>query len=963
MKKRMLKSVMAQLLVLCMCMGLLSPMAVFAADFEETEDEEQVEALAAAEGEVDDKEEVNGGDPTVIHEVTLETDLKAEAGEYPLDHEFYINVVSPEGVTVADYDEDEHYHWFEGDDAKIIYEDAFKAGETYSYRTLLCAPEGYNWGKITDLFDLGITCTNLDGEGIRVYSDGFYPIDSDEHKYLETIFVLECSDDEDSDTGSVTFNVDDKGYDVAYPAGFEKNTAIEFSATDEGVEIADVLMDECGLDWDDLMEITATKNGKTYVLRWKLWDEENWTLQYSDSEYELYADNYYFYGEWVEKKVPVSDSLELGVPTVGSYNDYESAPPFTPVFDPDWEFSVGAEQVEYYVESVCYLTGDNEVEMGQGDVFEAGVTYTAYLEIYPNWTDGYYYDVNKDVPTITINGKAVEVTGNPSDGCYYISYTFTPVAAETFNLTLDYNLPTGESKTATFTKAPKGMMINDICALLLANVNTYSSVAGLSEYEAEHIKEYWYDNIPEVNGYSACYYFTYGKCSTAEDYFNNIVYEKDHIEDNITVYICWAKDLDSVEVTYVDDLLCGDQITTEYDDDVGYEVQNFTGNDRDFSVYFNDGIEFRGFYWVESATSTDFIADGDFEGGATYYLRVFFGMDPDVDHFGVIGDNTKLIYRGKDYPLTYEADGSYYAIIPIKAEHVIPDEAEPVIKNYKAPTCTADGSQDKVYTFKCENCGKDSERTIHEILDSPGHDWSDWKVVKEATETKPGLQERECESCHIKETEVIPAGNGSTETDDITDPEPSAVSANIITKNIDFKTKDEKGKAVGMVLTYNSAVTYNGQKHVSKDYDKTKKGVSNDLNIKITLDSTLSKIADVSKIKYKNNKLATVKGKEPYYTIALKAKKGITKEEKNLVGSVNKELKAMQFGFDIAKFDITGAKVTVTKDKKGEKVKKVTVNAGGSELKLSKKDFEAEIKNGKAVIKGKNNFTGTFTEK
>ena len=188
-------------------------------------------------------------------------------------------------------------------------------------------------------------------------------------------------------------------------------------------------------------------------------------------------------------------------------------------------------------------------------------------------------------------------------------------------------------------------------------------------------------------------------------------------------------------------------------------------------------------------------------------------------------------------------------------------------------------------------------------------------------------------------------------------------SGNTITRDITFKAKGEKNKTVGMKLTYNSAVTYNGQKHVSKDYDKTKKGVSNDLNIKITLDSTLSKIADVSKIKYKNNKLATVKGKEPYYTIALKAKKGITKEEKNLVGSVNKELKAMQFGFDIAKFDITGAKVTVTKDKKGEKVKKVTVNAGGSELKLSKKDFEAEIKNGKAVIKGKNNFTGTFTEK
>ena len=331
--------------------------------------------------------------------------------------------------------------------------------------------------------------------------------------------------------------------------------------------------------------------------------------------------------------------------------------------------------------------------------------------------------------------------------------------------------------------------------------------------------------------------------------------------------------------------------------------------------------------------------------------------------------NTKLYYNEKSYELKYEADGTYYAIIPVTAVHVIPDDALPTPGKYKEPTCTEDGSQELIYNFNCDYCGTPATRTLIQWTDKLGHDWSEWTTVKEATDTEDGIKQRECFRCHTKETDVIPAGSTSTDPDDPSDPsndpftDPSNVSGNTITKNITFKTKGEKDKTVGMVLSYNSAVTYNGQKHVSKDYDKTKKGVSNDLNIKITLDATLSKIADVSKIKYKNNKFATVKGKEPYYVIAIKAKKGITKEEKALVNSVNKELKAMEFKFDIAKFDITKAKVTVTKDKKGEKVKKVTVNAGGSELKLSKKDFEAEIKNGKAVIKGKNNFTGTFTEK
>ncbi len=36
-----------------------------------------------------------------------------------------------------------------------------------------------------------------------------------------------------------------------------------------------------------------------------------------------------------------------------------------------------------------------------------------------------------------------------------------------------------------------------------------------------------------------------------------------------------------------------------------------------------------------------------------------------------------------------------------------------------------------------------------------GHDWSEWKVVEEATAEKEGLEERECSRCGEKETRPV----------------------------------------------------------------------------------------------------------------------------------------------------------------------------------------------------------------
>lgn len=64
-------------------------------------------------------------------------------------------------------------------------------------------------------------------------------------------------------------------------------------------------------------------------------------------------------------------------------------------------------------------------------------------------------------------------------------------------------------------------------------------------------------------------------------------------------------------------------------------------------------------------------------------------------------------------------------------------------------TCTADG----YHRIICENCGEVIEENV---LLATGHNWGDWTVVKEATESDEGLKERICSTCGEKESITIP---------------------------------------------------------------------------------------------------------------------------------------------------------------------------------------------------------------
>lgn len=67
-----------------------------------------------------------------------------------------------------------------------------------------------------------------------------------------------------------------------------------------------------------------------------------------------------------------------------------------------------------------------------------------------------------------------------------------------------------------------------------------------------------------------------------------------------------------------------------------------------------------------------------------------------------------------------------------------------------AATCTTDSLTEGSH---CADCGKVLK--AQETVPMLGHDWGEWKVVKEATATVAGSRERSCKTCGKTETETI----------------------------------------------------------------------------------------------------------------------------------------------------------------------------------------------------------------
>lgn len=171
-----------------------------------------------------------------------------------------------------------------------------------------------------------------------------------------------------------------------------------------------------------------------------------------------------------------------------------------------------------------------------------------------------------------------------------------------------------------------------------------------------------------------------------------------------------------------------------------------------------------------------------------------------------------------------------------------------------------------------------------------------------------------------------------------------------------------EGCSISMNVVMVKSVSYNGTKHVTK-YSKQGKGTSSDVYISVK--GNFEQIADVT-AKDKNNKIVPVKAdKKPAVILQLKLKKTLSKEDKKKykaeIKVINKYLKAHPFTYEIKPADLSRvSKYTLKTDKAKTKLTNLTVIINGVTMKLSKKDFMVkEIKDGKAVVEGRNNYIGT----
>ncbi|MBR7000732.1 MAG: hypothetical protein IKI01_09050 [Lachnospiraceae bacterium] len=94
---------------------------------------------------------------------------------------------------------------------------------------------------------------------------------------------------------------------------------------------------------------------------------------------------------------------------------------------------------------------------------------------------------------------------------------------------------------------------------------------------------------------------------------------------------------------------------------------------------------------------------------------------------------------------------TYTAIYTSKVNEHVPGEKK--IENEKKPTCTEDGSYDEV--IYCETCKEEIYRKTITVA-ATGHEFGDWKVVKEPTITEKGMEQRVCakDASHIETREI-----------------------------------------------------------------------------------------------------------------------------------------------------------------------------------------------------------------
>ena len=257
----------------------------------------------------------------------------------------------------------------------------------------------------------------------------------------------------------------------------------------------------------------------------------------------------------------------------------------------------------------------------------------------------------------------------------------------------------------------------------------------------------------EKDGYEDWGYRTHEAMSEYNSYEAMLADEftaSDRVSGDVDIYVDMIKRIDKVQLSLEEPPTCGVEVTTDKDSGRWqWDTQNPAPNVTlaDGAPYVFDtvyGTDVPWCFWLADAESWEPFV-GTFEGGRDYPLEVWlrasfgstFAEEVTADFDGVSG--AAIDYDGGYIGLTAKAT----------AAHV---PGDPVHENEVAPTCTEAGSYDEVvYCTACET----KLSSEHKTVDALGHEWSEWKVTKEPTESTDGEETRECDRCHEKETRPI----------------------------------------------------------------------------------------------------------------------------------------------------------------------------------------------------------------
>ena len=179
-----------------------------------------------------------------------------------------------------------------------------------------------------------------------------------------------------------------------------------------------------------------------------------------------------------------------------------------------------------------------------------------------------------------------------------------------------------------------------------------------------------------------------------------------------------------------------------------YHFQDIYGADHDMKDLIDKADEDAGLgnveYFIEEADVT--VGDAVYDGNE---------QRPEV----TVTYDGKVLTEGVDYKVLYDGSiapgnaklqvvglGDYFSIITVDYTITCPHFFE--VKNTTPATCIEKGFAE----YECPVCGE----TKTEELEPLGHDWGEWVVTKEPTETEQGEKKRICSRCGEEETEVLP---------------------------------------------------------------------------------------------------------------------------------------------------------------------------------------------------------------